>query len=224
MSIFIDGYNYIGRSQDFSLDDPNARDKVIYLMGQYCARAKKNVTIIFDGNHFVHDANRKRRYGRVTVVYTSPIYTADDAIKKMVRTQQPRKRSSLLVVTSDVEILDYVKGHGAGAMRSEDFERTLYKTLTAPKEIDRVNIQLSDKEVQEWLALFDAEPAADTAQTDRKKAPTAPKKKLQNARHARYTPETETRPRRIDRENVRLSPREIDEWMQIFGVDDDEND
>ena len=236
MSILVDGYNYIGRSEELRLDDPKARDKVIYLMGQYCARTKKSLTIIFDGNHFVHHVNRKRRYGRVTVIYTSPIYTADDAIKKMVRKQQPKQRKSMLIVTSDANILDYVRGHGAGVVKSEDFERTVYKTLDAPKEIDRVNVQLSEAEVQEWLELFGPETKEDKPRkrsagetqnarettAERKKAPMSPKKRLHKARQPQYRPKVKKRDRHIDRENVRLSPSEVDEWMQIFGAEEDD--
>jgi predicted RNA-binding protein with PIN domain len=236
MSILVDGYNYIGRSQDLRLDDPKARDKIIYLMGQYCARVKKNLTIIFDGNHFVHHVNRKRCYGRVTVIYTSPIYTADDAIKKMVRKQQPSKRTSMLVVSSDAEILDYVKGHGAKVAKSEDFEKTLYRTLDAPKEIDRIHVQLSETEVQEWLELFGPEATEETprkrsagdlqqaqdAKPERKKAPMSPKKRLHKARQPQYTPKVTKRHQHIDRENVRLSPSEVDEWMHIFGAEDED--
>jgi predicted RNA-binding protein with PIN domain len=250
MSILVDGYNYIGRSEELRLDDPKARDKVIYLMGQYCARAKKSLTIVFDGNHFVHHVNRKRRYGRVTVIYTSPIYTADDAIKKMVRKQPPRQRKSMLVVTSDADILEYAKGHGTEVAKSEDFERTVYETLDAPKKIDRVNVRLSEAEVQEWLELFghrapdgarreqasgvstsdqtSALPAArqkaQNAAPERKKTPMAQKKRLHKARHSQYTPKVAKREGGIDRENVRLSPSEVDEWMRIFGADEEDDE
>lgn len=43
MSIIVDGYNFIGRSHEFMLNDMAARDKIIYLMGLYCAKAKKNI-------------------------------------------------------------------------------------------------------------------------------------------------------------------------------------
>ena len=239
MSILVDGYNYIGRSEELRLDDPKSRDTLIYLMGQYCARVKKSLTIVFDGNHFVHHVNRKRRYGRVTVIYTSPIYTADDAIKKMVRKQQPQRRKSLLVVTSDAEILEYVKGRGAEVAKSEDFERTVYRMLDAPKKIDRVNIHLSEAEVQEWLELFGPEAPDESsrkrsskantlsrqklqdAAPERKKAPMAQKKRLHKARRPQFTPKTEKHNRHIDREDVRLSPSEIDEWMRIFGAEED---
>ncbi len=248
MSILVDGYNYIGRSQELRLDDSSARDKVIYLMGRYCARAKKSLTIIFDGNHFVHHVNRKRRYGRVTVIYTSPIYTADDAIKKMVRKQPPRQRKSMLVVTSDAEILDYVKGHGAGVAKSEDFERTVYNTLDAPKQIDRVNITLSETEVQEWLELFGPEPPeaknahqpADaktstgysekrvTRQDSQNAAPkgkgssSGKQRSLRKGQRTGASSALDSRSGSIDRENVNLSAREVDEWMHIFGADEDE--
>jgi predicted RNA-binding protein with PIN domain len=157
MSILVDGYNYIGHSGELALSDPRAADKLIYLMGQYCGRARKTLTLVFDGNYVIDQANRKRRYGRVTVIYTSPIYTADDLIKKMVRTQPAKRRKALLVVSSDQEIVQYAQDHGAPVARVQEFERTLQQTFADQPELDRVNVRISDEEVQEWLKIFGAE-------------------------------------------------------------------
>ena len=245
MSIIVDGYNYIGRSQEFRLEDSTARDKIIYLMGQYCAKAKKSLTLIFDGNYFVHHVNRKRRYGRVTVIYTSPIYTADDAIKKMIRNQPPRRRKSMLVVSSDTEILEYAQAHGTPISKSENFEQLLYRSLEAPKQIDRVHIQISDEEVQEWLKLFGPEPSetqksphtahlakqtatsgenpshevhsSDNKQKKGKKKVEPPKGSQRKSSSSHDEPD-------IDRVHIHLSSREVQEWMNIFGEDSEEDE
>ncbi len=157
MSIIVDGYNYIGCSRELELSDPTAKDKVIYLMGQYCSKVHKALTLVFDGNYVIDLVNRKRQYGCVTVIYTSPIYTADEIIKKMVKMQEPKHRKALLVVSSDNEISQYTRSHGASAIRSEDFECTIARTLTSDQEIDRTNVRVSDQEVQEWLKIFGKE-------------------------------------------------------------------
>lgn len=237
MSIIVDGYNYIGRSQELQLNDPAARDTTIYLMGQYCAKARKTLTLIFDGNYFVHHVNRKMRYGRVTVMYTSPIYTADDAIKKMISHQEPRRRKSMLVVSSDEEILAYARSHGAPISKSEDFEQLVYDTLAAPKQIDRVHIQISEAEVQEWLRLFGHEPAETNASSPAPsgagKHATAHIQGQTENRHEKKTPQRKKASRRfssrdpheqIDRENIRLSSQEVEKWMNIFGAESDDED
>ncbi|PIE33451.1 hypothetical protein CSA56_11635 [candidate division KSB3 bacterium] len=234
MSIIVDAYNYIGRSQELRLDDPSVRDKVIYLMGQYCAKVKKSVTLIFDGNYFVHHANRKRRYGRVTVIYTSSIYTADDAIKKMVKKQETRRRKSMLVVSSDREVFDYAQSHGTKVSLSEDFEQHLYRALDSPKKLDRVHIRLSEEEIKEWLKEFGPEPP------DEKRAHRAAKKyaglsppfakepepkpltssgKKQRSRKPSVTGRRDVN---IDRENIHLTPQEVQEWLDIFGEDEED--
>jgi predicted RNA-binding protein with PIN domain len=156
MSIIVDGYNYIGHSRELELSDPTAKDKVIYLLGRYCSRVHKSLTIVFDGNYFVDRANRKRQYGGVSVIYTSPIYTADEMIKKMIKRQEPRRRKALLVVSSDSEILQYTRSHGASAVRSEDFEDTIIQALASNPEIDRTHVHVSSQEVQEWLKIFES--------------------------------------------------------------------
>ncbi len=199
---------------------------------------KKSLTLIFDGNYFVHLANRKRRYDRVTVIYTSPIYSADDAIKKMVKNQEIRRRKSLLVVSSDQEILQFAQSHGTQILKSEDFERQVYQTLSEKKGVDRVHIRISPKEVQEWLGHFWAGTARNTcggannAQESLLRSDCArraaaystgntepvgekQKKRLLNCLN-RHSPvlDDDAEAARI---NVHLSAREVEEWMALFG-------
>jgi len=195
MSIIVDGYNYIGRSREFELSDPTAKDRIIYLMGRYCNRVHKSLTIVFDGNYFVNHANRKRRHGRVTVIYTSPIYTADEMIKKMIRKQEPKCRKALLVVSSDDEILQYTKSHGSSAVKSEDFECTINQALTSPPEIDRTNVHVSSQEVREWLKIFEAAHSENKCSEELKKGrntvlkPKIGKLKTAQARTAKKRPD-----------------------------------
>jgi predicted RNA-binding protein with PIN domain len=157
MSIIVDGYNYIGRSQQLRLDDPKARDTIISLFGQYCRKTRKSLTIIFDGTYSVNLANRKRQHGRVKVIYTSPVSSADDLIKKMIREQPPQQRKGALIVTSDEDIIQCAKDHCVAWVRSEDFEQTVHRNLAVLPKIDRTNIRLSPEEVQKWLEIFGAD-------------------------------------------------------------------
>jgi len=157
MSIIVDGYNYIGRSQKLRLNDPRARDTIISLFGQYCRKTRKSLTLVFDGTHSINLANRRRQYGRVKVIYTSPMSSADDLIKKMIRERPPQQRKGTLIVTSDEDIAQCAKDHGIAWIRSENFEQTVQRSLAAHPTIDRSNVQLSPEEVQRWLEVFGAE-------------------------------------------------------------------
>ena len=233
MSIIVDGYNYIGRSQELTLQDESAREKLIFLFGQYCARAKKTLTLIFDGSYGgAEQVDRKRQYGRVTVIYTSPIYTADHAIKKLVSEQEPRHRKSMLIVSSDAEVFEFARSHGAGAAKAEEFEQQLLAALTQPPQVDRVNIHVTDEEVQEWLKLFGTEPAE-------QKKPARKSRELPTEARMNGKQDTRTQPPQVHqkphgkerglpvsddderRDHVRLSSKEVDEWMKIFGGGDD---
>ncbi len=156
MSIIVDGYNYIGRSRSLRLNDPTARDTIISLFGQYCRKARRSLTIVFDGSYSVNLANRKRQYGRVTVIYASPMSSADDLIKNMIRERAHGQRQGLLIVTSDDDIAKCAKDHKVAWVRSEAFEQTVRRTLDAPESIDRKNIQLSPEDVQKWMEIFGA--------------------------------------------------------------------
>jgi len=237
MSIIVDGYNYIGRSAELTLQDTGARDRIIYLFGQYCARAQKKLTIVFDGSYSGQQVDRKRQYGRITVIYTSPIYSADHAIKKMVSAQEPKRRKTLTVVSSDNEIADYVKAHGASAMKSEEFEKEILRTLAEEKKLDRVNIHITDEEVQEWLKLFGPEPPE---QKNAEKKPSAVGQPVRqeressspaqhpakNAPDGKPQPLPRSRTREDDdtieeRRDRKLSKKEVDEWLKIFGTEDE---
>lgn len=245
MSIIVDGYNYIGRSREFDLNDPEAKNKLIYLFGQYCSKVHKALTLVFDGNVFVDQANRKRRYGRVTVIYTSPIYTADDLIKKMVREQAPKHRQAVLIVSSDEEILNYAKTHGTAVMRSPEFERTIERAFAAEPEADRANLRVSAAEVQEWLKIFEEKhPDAGEPQSPEKRrqiglpprpaiapatpSPPAKPKPAPPSSHSRIRPTRQDRqPARAgmseddeaqERSDVYLSSAEVEEWLKIFGA------
>lgn len=166
MSIIVDGYNYIGRSRrGLRLHDPKARDAIISLFGQYCRRARKSLTIVFDGTYSVSLANRKRKFGRVTVIYTSPTVSADDVIKQMIRARAHGKRQGLLIVTSDNDIAQCAQAHNAAWIKSEAFERTVQQALDAPQPIDRKHVQLSPDEVQEWMDFFGAADDVEEART-----------------------------------------------------------
>lgn len=232
MSIIVDGYNYIGRSTELTLQDTGARDKIIYLFGQYCARAQKMLTIVFDGSFSGQQVDRKRQYGRVTVIYTSPIYSADHAIKKMVGSQEPKRRKTLTIVSSDNEIADYVKAHGASVIKSEEFEQEIIRTLTQEQPLDRVNIHITDEEVQEWLKLFGTEPpeqkkpekkpVTSGQQPSREREPSAPAKnapvgKPQPLPHINARGDDEIEERR-DR---KLSKQEVNEWLKVFGGEEE---
>lgn len=244
MSIIVDGYNYIGHSRELALSDPTAKDKLIYLLGQYGGKTHTSLTIVFDGNYFVAQGNRKRQYGRVTVIYTSPIYTADDLIKKMIRTQKLKYRKTLLVVSSDADILQYIQSHGASAIKSEEFERKVQLTLAATPDIDRINIQLSEQEVQKWLEIFEATPAKhDTSKRSPKSAlgrtqkipdtifgPTGREKqeeqntsgsasRKKSKQHPSNRSGSKQIPEELDRINVHLSPEDVKKWLKIFGAD-----
>ncbi len=243
LSIIVDAYNYIGRSRELTLGDSKSSDTLIVLLGKYCGRVKKKLTLVFDGSYFPHLVNRKRQYGRVTVIYTSPIYTADDAIKKMIKHQESRRRKSLLVVTSDEDILEYARSHGTRVAKSEEFERQIMRTLAQKKSFDRVNIQISEQEVQEWLTIFGPESSEDPQKPPGQHIPPSSRKAAKNSPQARQEgqkgPQKKT-PRKkkrkkirrssppadapIDRVNIHLSSREVDEWLHIFGARDEDED
>ena len=205
-------------------------DRVVGGLLAHFDLAKLTVSVLRGG---VEHLDRKRQYGRVTVVYTSPIYTADHAIKKLIGEQESRHRKSMLVVSSDAEVFDFARSHGAGAAKSEEFERQLVALLSQEQQVDRAHIRVTDEEVQEWLKLFGDEPAeqkpparkprempAEARSSERRAAPphqpTVPQKPHGKERGMPLPADDDER-----RDHVRLSSKEVNEWLKIFGGEDE---
>lgn len=166
MLVIIDGYNFIGRSRKLRIKDPNCREKLIRDLTEYCRFRKKEIIVVFDGSYLGHVVDKKRTYGRITVVYSSAGSTADEEIGKLIRANQ--QKADLLIVTSDNEVKSYAQSMGTQVARAEDFEQDMENTFTRnswkmkdtgrvlkkKRKIDRVHVHLSEREIQEWIRVF----------------------------------------------------------------------
>ena len=96
--------------------------------------------------------DKKRTYGRITILYSSGGLSADEEIAKLIRADKQKKQ--LLVVTSDHEVQNYAKSLGTRVTRSEEFERDMERVFAQNRSREERNRRLSNKEVQKWLEIF----------------------------------------------------------------------
>gem|GEM_PF-1278025 len=234
MPIIIDGYNFIGRSRRLRIEDPDCREKLIQSLIEYCRLRKKEVIVVFDGAYLGHRVNRKRTYGRMTVIYSSGGSNADEEIEKLVRRNQQKKQ--LHIVTSDNEVRDYARSLGAKVTRSEEFERDMEKTFARNRDPKKRARPLSKKELEAWIKIF-TQPRPEEEALDfsfKKKIEPSPGEKpsgpLPGQKH-KGVPQEEPFPdgerrkkvrrgpekrRDVDRVHVYLSETEVQEWLEIF--------
>ncbi len=157
MAIIIDGYNFIGRSRKLRIEDPHCREKLFRKLTDYCRLRKKEVIVVFDGAYLGPGVDKKRTYGRITILYSSGGLSADEEIAKLIRADKQKKQ--LLVVTSDYEVQNYAKSMGAQVTRSEEFERDIERVFAQNRSREKRNRPLSNKEVQKWLEIFNQSPS-----------------------------------------------------------------
>ena len=156
--ILIDGYNLlkvnrIGTRAGLNLE--HQREHLLKLLKSSPRLQKDDLVVIFDGTR-QFASQGIRHFGRIKVIFSDKNKEADDIIREWVRKESSTKR--LKVVSSDNEIRNAARDHGAETIRSETFwemvqtkDRQTKKESEQQKGNDR---ELSAKEVEEWLQLF----------------------------------------------------------------------
>ena len=156
MPYIIDGDNVIGSSPDISLEDPKARPKLIYIIRKFQENKKNNVTIVFDGMP-ENGVQREDIGEKFSVRYPPAGSSADDEIKRILNGFNFYK--DVIVVTSDRELRTFAKKKGAKIINSIEFyfELKRISRIHGKKEETkkRIDTQLSDTEVEQWMKIFE---------------------------------------------------------------------
>jgi predicted RNA-binding protein with PIN domain len=98
----------------------------------------------------------------VRVFYAERGSNADERIKRLV--EAARERRTLLVVTSDRQLADYVRRCGAQVIRSGDFRRRMEEALAevGQEASDAGAGQgVADEEMDVWMRYFGVAPEDD---------------------------------------------------------------
>ena len=118
--LIVDGYNVTKRGfAEMSLEQQ--RKRLITGLGGIAAQTGDEVTVVFDGAERVHGLPPAPR--NVRVLFSRKGDTADELIRQLVRAE-PAGRP-LVVVSSDREVADGVRRHGAYPMGADSLIRRL---------------------------------------------------------------------------------------------------
>jgi len=121
--LIVDGYNVTKRGfADMSLEQQ--RKRLITGLGGIAAQTGDEVTVVFDGAERVHGLPPAPR--NVRVLFSRKGDTADELIRQLVRAE-PAGRP-LVVVSSDREVADGVRRHGAYPMGADSLLRRLSRS------------------------------------------------------------------------------------------------
>lgn len=148
----IDGYNLIhaipSLKKTLTHDAQSARELLIHSVAQLTHRRKFRCTIVFDGSSPAN-TSKQSPHAPVHVVYSFP-QSADAKIKQMI--EQSKNRSSLVIISSDREILNFARVCSCETHTSAHFANLLSQSFDTGAE--KSDVSLSQSQINEWLKLF----------------------------------------------------------------------
>ena len=123
--IIIDGYNLIRQSNSFSDIDRQdiqlGREALLDTLAAYQRIKRHMITVVFDGTNAPPFSQHKNRVKGINVKFSRSGESADSVIKRMAN----REREKALVVSSDMDIVNFAVTKGAATISSYDFEEKI---------------------------------------------------------------------------------------------------
>ena len=149
MPYMIDGHNLIPKL-GLRLDSPDDEMELAAILQEFARLNRREVEVYFDGAPAGHAGTRS--LGTVRAHFIPLGQTADAAMRSRLR-KMGRTAKNWTVVSSDHEIQSTARAVHAEIISSEAFVQLLRQARTsAPKASGEK--PLSEREVEEWLALF----------------------------------------------------------------------
>jgi predicted RNA-binding protein with PIN domain len=163
MSYLVDGNNVMAQRVGWHRDKPGAQRALLDELAQFASARRVTVTVVFDGAPLRHFADGAR-YRGVRVFYAERGSNADERIKWLV--ENSRERRTLLVITSDRALADYVRRCGAQVIRSGEFRQRLEETARAshPTPGLETGEPVNDQNLGQWMRYFGVAPEDDEKQ------------------------------------------------------------
>jgi predicted RNA-binding protein with PIN domain len=157
MPYLVDGNNVMAQRVGWHRDKAGARRGLLEELARFARARGVSVSVVFDGapEEFFADGSS---YKGVRVFYSERGSDADERIKGMV--EETRGRRTLLVVTSDRRLADYVRRCGAQVVRSGEFRRRM-EGAAAGGGSEREGEPPAEGEMGEWMRYFGVAPEDD---------------------------------------------------------------
>jgi predicted RNA-binding protein with PIN domain len=151
MPYLIDGNNLMGQRVGWHKDKPKARRDLMQQLSRFSRSKKVTVTVVFDGapDTFFPDGSS---FMGVKLHYAVRGSSADERIKEIV--ESSRERRTLIVVTSDRALADYVRRCGAQTIKSGEFRKALDSVEVTDKRDEKVD----DQSLDNWMRYFGVSP------------------------------------------------------------------
>lgn len=123
--IIIDGYNLIRQCASLSeldrIDIQSGREALIDMLAAYKKVKRHKITVVFDGINAPSFSPHQDRVKGILVKFSHNGESADTVIKRMAQ----REKEKALIVSSDLDIVDFAASKGAATINSLSFEEKL---------------------------------------------------------------------------------------------------
>jgi len=126
-------------------------------LARFALEKKARVAVVFDGAPDEHFADGSS-YRGVRVFYAARGSNADERIKSLV--ESSRERRTLLVVTSDRALAEYVRRCGAQVVRAGEFRRRMEES-DADSATENTDAPPIEETTERWMRYFGVAPEDD---------------------------------------------------------------
>ena len=155
MPYIIDGNNLIGCSPDISLEDKEARTKLLHIVRNFQENRNNNVILFFDGEP-ANGLYREEVNQKFSIRYPRFGGSADEEIRELLESYSDYR--DVILVSSDRELKTIGKKKGAKIVNSIEFYFRLKQAYRVDERREekkkRIDAQLSDNEVDQWMKIF----------------------------------------------------------------------
>jgi predicted RNA-binding protein with PIN domain len=149
MPYMIDGHNLIPKL-GLRLDSPDDEMELVAILQEFARLNRREVEVYFDGAPAGQAGARS--LGTVRAHFVPLGQTADSVMRTRLR-KMGKTAKNWTVVSSDHEIQNTARSVHAEFISSEAFVKLLQQARSAAPKPSREK-PLSEREVEEWLALF----------------------------------------------------------------------
>lgn len=119
--LIIDGYNLLSAGGRLGGQLESARERLLRDLASYRHRKNHHITVVFDGWQQGQSSEHREHRSGVQVIYSKRGERADQVIQRLAR----EYGSDCAVVSSDHEIVNAARAHGAFVMGAQEFASKL---------------------------------------------------------------------------------------------------
>jgi len=149
MPYLIDGHNLIPKL-GLRLDSPDDEMELVTILQEFYRLTRKPLEVYFDGAPAPQAGTR--RLGTITAHFVRLGTTADDAIRKRLKTLGKSARN-WTVISSDRQVQAEANAARAEVLSSDAFAARLQQARASAPEGNN-DRQLPESEVEEWMRIF----------------------------------------------------------------------